>query len=252
MITIRLVAAFILSLLATLILFPAFIKKMQTLQYGQQIREDGPSRHLAKKGTPTMGGVIIILAAAIVSLILAGFSITLIAAVAVFAGCGSIGFMDDYLKVVKNRSLGLRARSKLAGEVIVALILIILVFAAGVYNPELTIPFTGATIKLGMLYPLFILVIVFSATNAVNLTDGIDGLAGGLSVIAFTAFSYIAYRYGSIELALFCATLAGSCLGFLFYNHHPARIFMGDAGSLALGGAFAAVAVLTKTELLLF
>ncbi len=230
---------------------PFFIKKMQFLQHGQYIRDDGPASHSAKAGTPTMGGIVIILAAALVSIILAGASPLLYAALLVVLGCGLLGFLDDYYKVAHSRSLGIKARSKLAGEFIIALIFLLMINAFGLYSSEVSVPLINANVNLGWFYPLFVFLIITAASNSVNLTDGIDGLAAGTTVIAMGAFAHIAHRSGLPEISLFCAAVAGACLGFLIYNRHPAKLFMGDVGSLALGGAFAAVAVLTKTELLL-
>lgn len=241
------VAAFIIALLA----FPVFIKRMKVLQYGQQIREDGPRRHSVKAGTPTMGGIVIISAAVLVSIILAGFSYPFAAVLLVAVGCGLIGFFDDYFKVAHSRSLGLKARTKIILQLFVAAIFILLLRHSGIYSPEVVLPFLNTAINLGLIYPLFVFLVIISATNSVNLTDGIDGLAAGTSIISLAAFIYIATLAGMPAVALFCAALAGACLAFLIYNRYPARIFMGDAGSLALGGAFAAVAVLSKAEFFL-
>lgn len=247
----QITAALVLTFLTTLITCPFFIKRMQLLQYGQQIREDGPASHSGKAGTPTMGGVVFILAASLASIILAGRSPLIYALLLVMLGCGLLGFLDDYLKVVHNRSLGLKARSKLAGQIIAAVIFLLILYQQDLYSSTVFLPFTNIVIDLGYIYPLFIFLIVTSATNSVNLTDGVDGLAAGIAVIAMSGYIYIAWLAGNAEAAVFAAALVGGCLGFLIYNRNPAKIFMGDAGSLALGGAFAALAVLTKSELLL-
>ncbi len=248
---IQITAALALTFLITIITCPLFIKRMQLLQYGQQIREDGPSSHSQKAGTPTMGGVVFILAAALVSMIMAGQSPLVYALLVVMLGCGLLGFLDDYFKVVYRRSLGLKARSKLAGQIITAVIFLFILNQLNLYTSIINLPFTDIVFDLGYLYPFFIFLIVTSATNAVNLTDGLDGLAAGIAVIALSAYIYLAWLTGKSEAAIFAAALAGGCLGFLLYNRNPAKLFMGDAGSLALGGAFAALAVLTKSELLL-
>ncbi len=247
----QITAALALTLLITVTTCPFFIKRMQLLQYGQQIREDGPASHSGKAGTPTMGGVVFILAAALVSIVLAGRSPLVYALLLVMLGCGLLGFLDDYLKVVYNRSLGLKARSKLAGQIIAAAIFLLILYQQELYSSIIFLPYTNIIIDLGYVYPLFIFLIVTSATNSVNLTDGVDGLAAGIAVIAMSGYVYIAWLSGKAEAAVFAAALVGGCLGFLVYNRNPAKIFMGDAGSLALGGAFAALAVLTKSELLL-
>ncbi len=242
-----LLVAFILAFIA----FPLFINMMKKLQYGQQIREDGPLKHASKAGTPTMGGVLILIIASVTAIMFAGSSPLTYMVLLVMLGCGLIGFFDDYLKIAKNRSLGLKARSKLVGEVLIAALFTLAIYLAGYYIPAVELPFTDTSINLGFLYPFFVFLVVTSATNTVNLTDGIDGLAAGTTVIALFAFMYIALQADLSALAVTCAALIGSCLGFLVYNRHPARLFMGDVGSLGLGGAFAAIAILTKSELLL-
>ena len=243
--------AVIVSFLITAAACPLFIKRMLLMQYGQQIRTDGPNHHSVKAGTPTMGGIIFILTAALVSLILAGPAPQLFAVLLVTLGCGLIGFLDDYLKISRSRSLGLKARSKLAGEAALTLIFIILTRYMGLYSSAITLPVINLPIDLGFVYPIFVFLIISGFSNSVNLTDGVDGLAAGAAIITLTAFIYISYRTGVNEIALFCGALVGGCLGFLIYNRHPARLFMGDVGSLALGGSFAAVAVLMKVELFL-
>ncbi len=235
----------------TVVASPILIKRMLFLQYGQQIRTDGPAGHALKAGTPTMGGVVFILAAAMISLLLAGRSPLLLTALLVTLGCGAIGFFDDYFKIARGRSLGLKARSKLAGEVVITLLFIVLLRYLGLYSTVISLPSFNLVIDLGYFYPLFVYLVISASSNSVNLTDGADGLAAGTAVIALAAFGHIAVQQSVGEIALFCAALSGGCLGFLVYNYYPARLFMGDVGSLSLGGAFAAVAVLTKTELFL-
>lgn len=242
--------AMILSFIISVAVCPLFIKLIRRLQLGQQIREDGPQRHLSKAGTPTMGGVVFLFSSLVTLLLVAPRSSLLIMAVFVTLSNAVIGWLDDYAKVSRSRSLGLRARDKLLGQAVIAAVLTVALFKLG-FSTEVNIPFTGAGIDLGMLYPVLVLLIISSATNGVNLTDGIDGLATGTAIIALLGFFYVALTRGLPEIALFCGTLVGGCFGFLVYNIHPARIFMGDAGSLALGGALAAAAILTKTELYL-
>lgn len=249
--TLKIILTLTIAFAAALVACPVFIRRMKMLQYGQQIREDGPARHSTKAGTPTMGGVVILLAAALAAVITAGKEPQLYMILFVALGCGLIGFIDDYLKIAGRQSLGLRARSKLAGGLAIAAIFTLSIYIAGLYSPLVSIPFSSVVINLGFLYPFFVFLVVLSATNTVNLTDGVDGLAAGTTVIALAAFLYISLQSGRPAVAIFCAALIGACLGFLVYNRHPARLFMGDAGSFGLGGAFAAIAVLTKTELLL-
>lgn len=248
---VKIISAALLTFLATAIVCPFFINRMKQMQYGQQIRDDGPTRHSLKAGTPTMGGVVMLLAATAVSIIFAGKSTVLYLLLIITLGCGLIGFLDDYLKLVFNRSLGLKARSKLAGLVALSLVYILLSGLMGLYSTKIMLPFFNLAIDLGIFYPVFVFIIILGFSNSVNLTDGVDGLAAGTSTIALIAFLFIAIVTGFPEAAIFCAALTGACLGFLIYNRHPARIFMGDVGSLALGGAFAALSLVTKTELFL-
>lgn len=241
------VIAFVMAIAAG----PLFIPILKRLKFGQSIREEGPESHYAKAGTPTMGGVVILLALVIPSLIFAGNNPEVLLALFVTLGHGLIGFLDDFIKVVLKRSLGLKARQKLLGQIIMALALS---YIASIYfgrGTDLWIPILGASVDFGVLYYFLIFLVLVGTTNAVNLTDGLDGLAAGTTTVAALAYTVIALYFGKPHLAIFCVALAGACLGFLRYNAHPAKVFMGDTGSLALGGALAAVAVLTKTEFLL-
>jgi phospho-N-acetylmuramoyl-pentapeptide-transferase len=250
MMFVRILAALALAFMITVIVCPFFIRKMIKRQYGQQIREEGPGRHTAKAGTPTMGGLVIVIAAVVASILATGFSPLPLIVLPVFVGCGLLGFLDDYLKIVRKQSLGLKARSKLAGMVFISAVFILLLYLFGFYSALVSLPFLKLIIDMGFVYPLFVLLLITGFSNSVNLTDGIDGLAAGTVVFALAAYSYISYQAGLPALSAFCAALVGACLGFLVFNCHPARLFMGDVGSLSLGGALAAVAVLTKTEIL--
>ncbi len=239
------------AFLIALALGPLLIPALRRLKFGQSIREEGPRSHQAKAGTPTMGGLLILAAFVIPVLVFAGRSAEVWLALFVTLGHGLIGFLDDYIKVVLKRNLGLRAREKILGQIIMA---IALAYIATTYfgrGTDLWIPFLGANIDFGPLYYILIFLVLLGTTNAVNLTDGLDGLAAGTTTIAAAAYAVIALAFDKQSLAVFCLALAGATLGFLRYNAHPAKVFMGDTGSLALGGALAAVAVLTKTELLL-
>ncbi|WP_425060772.1 Phospho-N-acetylmuramoyl-pentapeptide-transferase [Sporomusa carbonis] len=230
---------------------PLLIPVLRRLKFGQSIREEGPERHYAKAGTPTMGGVLILTALTITSLLFAGKNPEVLLAIFVALGHGLIGFLDDFIKVVLKRSLGLKARQKLLGQIIMALAL---AYIASIYfgrGTDLWIPVLGINVDFGALYYLLIFLVLVGTTNAVNLTDGLDGLAAGTTTVAALAYAVIALYFGKPHLAIFCVALAGACLGFLKYNAYPAKVFMGDTGSLALGGALAAVAVMTKTEFLL-
>lgn len=239
------VVAFVVALVLGLILIPL----LRRLKVGQMVRAVGPKRHLSKAGTPTMGGLIFMLAALAVTLIFmppnpAGY---LVLAMAI--SLGGIGFADDYLKVVLKRPLGLKARHKLLGQFGIALLFYFALRAIGV-EQILAVPWLGS-LELGWAYPVFVLLVVVGTVNAVNLADGIDGLAGGLGVITLLGYVLLAW-FSKINGLIFPAiALAGGIMGFLVFNFHPAKVFMGDTGSLAIGGAIAALAVLTHTEILL-
>lgn len=225
---------------------PRLIPKLHKLKFGQSIREEGPKSHQAKSGTPTMGGIMIILAAAIACVVICPLTMELRLALVIMLGHFALGFLDDYIKVVKKHNQGLSAKQKLLGQLVIACLTAY--YAA--LPTDLWVPFVG-NIDLGMGFYALLLFVLVGTSNAVNLTDGLDGLASG--TVAAAAFSYmlICLWLDKLELAVFCAALAGACLAFLKYNYHPAKIFMGDTGSLALGGALAAVGILTHTEILL-
>lgn len=243
-------AAFVLSI----ILGPLFIPILRRLKFGQQIRAEGPESHMKKQGTPTMGGLIILLALLLAVLFfsrLSGeidykFYVLLLATM----GNGLIGFLDDYIKIVFKRSLGLTARQKLFGQLSISVIICVILALNG-HNTDVGIPLTDLSLSLGWFYYPLIVLFMMGMSNAVNFTDGLDGLLSGTSAIAFGALTVLAMMYSQLEIAVFCAALIGSVLGFLVYNAHPAKVFMGDTGSLALGGAITAVAILLKEELLL-
>lgn len=230
---------------------PLVIPILRRLKFGQSIRQEGPERHYAKAGTPTMGGVIILLALTTSSLLYSGNSPEIWLALFVTLGHGILGFMDDFIKIVLKRSLGLKARQKLAGQIVMAVVLAYISINYMGRGTDLWIPLSGVQYDLGILYYPLIFFVLVGTTNAVNLTDGLDGLAAGTTTIAALAYALICLAFNKFELAIFCVAVAGASLGFLRFNAHPAKIFMGDTGSLALGGALAAVAVMTKTELLL-
>jgi phospho-N-acetylmuramoyl-pentapeptide-transferase len=271
-ITFRAAAGMATALFFSLMLGPPVIRWLTRLRVGQVVRAEGPQTHLSKAGTPTMGGALIILATVISSLLWAPVTNTyVIASVVVLVWLGALGFLDDYLKVVRKRTEGLSGRYKLVGQGLLGLLLglFIVMYPMGNIPPTQTsLPFL-ADYYLYIVPALFVPWVMFVLTgvsNAVNLTDGLDGLAGGLSAIAAGTFGVFAYligradasRYlglfyipGAGELTIFCAALAGACLGFLWFNAHPAEVFMGDTGSLAIGGALGAVAILLKAEFLL-
>jgi phospho-N-acetylmuramoyl-pentapeptide-transferase len=240
------------SLLMCLFLSPKFIKFLRRREFGQNIREEGPQGHQTKAGTPTMGGIIIFTSIAVPFLLLSGRDWQSLGVFGASVACALLGFADDYTKIVKRRSLGLRARTKLIVTVLISLGLWwVATQEAGLPN-TLRLRVVDYQIDLGVFYPVVIYLVVAGTTSGVNLTDGLDGLAAGCAAIVLLAFVGITFiTTGQRDLALFAACGVGACVGFLWFNSFPANIFMGDTGSLALGGAIAGLAVMTKTEILL-
>jgi phospho-N-acetylmuramoyl-pentapeptide-transferase len=239
-------AAFLLAV----IMGPLCIPLLRRLKFGQQIRVDGPQGHLKKAGTPTMGGLIILLALTLAVIRFADTSMAMVILLVASLGFGLVGFLDDYIKVVLKRSLGLTARQKLLGQILISIVVCVLLVKMG-HSTDIRIPFIHYTISMGWLYFPFVAVMMLGASNAVNFTDGLDGLLAGTSAVAFGAFVIIAMNTTMPDVAIFCAAMVGAVLGFLVFNKHPAKVFMGDSGSLGIGGGLAVVAVLTKTEILL-
>lgn len=239
-------AAIVLAAVLVLLAGPRMIPELHKLKFGQSIREEGPKSHQAKSGTPTMGGIMIILSIAITSMVLGKLSLELVLALIIMLGHFVLGFVDDYIKVVKKHNLGLKAKQKLLGQIIIA---VLVAYFAGLPT-DLWVPFAG-NIDLGYGFYVLILLVLVGTSNAVNLTDGLDGLASGTVIFAALTYMAICLALGKMDLAIFCGAMAGACLGFLKFNAHPAKIFMGDTGSLALGGAIAAAGILTHTEILL-
>ncbi|EGL82171.1 Phospho-N-acetylmuramoyl-pentapeptide-transferase [Caldalkalibacillus thermarum TA2.A1] len=245
-ILLTIIASFAIVLLSA----PLFIPVLRRLKFGQSIRDEGPKSHQKKKGTPTMGGVIILLGISLTTFKFANHTYEFYLLVLVTLGYGLIGFLDDFIKIYFKRNLGLTAKQKLLGQMIIAAIFCYFLYNIG-HSTEVYIPGSVYGFDLGWLYFPFVVIMLVGASNAVNLTDGLDGLLSGTAAIAFGAYALLAARYSEPDIAIFSAAVVGAVLGFLLYNAHPAKVFMGDTGSLALGGAIAAVAVLTKTELLL-
>jgi len=239
-------AAFILSV----IISPFYIRFSRLKQFGQQVRLDGPRRHYLKAGTPTMGGIVFLLSLLLILLFGAEKTPFLILALGITLSSALLGFLDDFRKVVRRTSLGLKAREKLMGQFVFSLVFYLVLIFYG-HSTTVDIPFSTIQLDLGLTYPFLIFIMIAAASNAVNLTDGIDGLAGGTSIIAFLAFLFLASLEGMQDIALFCGTMIGAIFGFLIFNLHPAKVFMGDVGSLSLGAALAAAAILTKAELYL-
>lgn len=242
------------AFLLTAVLSPLFIPYLRKLKFGQSIREEGPQWHQVKSGTPTMGGVMFLTAIVMVTLVIsAAFqtvtaNIVMLLIVTVFFGL--LGFIDDYIKVVKKRNLGLTSKQKLAGQVGISAVIYLILILSG-FSTDVAVPGTTWSLDIGLFYFPFLIVVLVGTSNAVNLTDGLDGLVAGSSVIAFSAFALIAFQADMMDVTMFALTVAGAMAGFMLVNVHPAKIFMGDTGSLALGGALAMIAVLTKAELLL-
>lgn len=267
-------AAVVTALVIAFAAGPFIVRRLAALKVGQIVRADGPATHLGKRGTPTMGGLIILLATIVPTVLWArlGNRFVLVALLAT-VWMGAIGFVDDYLKIVQRRPRGLVAKYKMAGQITFGLALGFLLLAfpgTGTVLPpsSTTVPFFKYVfvVMWPAVYVLFVTFVVAGSSNAVNLTDGLDGLATGLSAIAAITFAAFAYLFGRVdsseylkvfylpgagELAIFCASLMGACTGFLWFNAHPAKVFMGDTGSLAIGGALGTVAILLKAEFLL-
>jgi phospho-N-acetylmuramoyl-pentapeptide-transferase len=239
------------ALLICIFLSPKFIEYLRKREFGQQIREDGPKGHHVKAGTPTMGGVLIFLAVSVPFLILTDGDWRAIGVFGVAIACALLGFADDYIKLVRRRSLGLRARTKLGVTIAISLALWYVAEHQAHLAPTLRLRFVDYQIDLGPLYPLLIYLVVAGTTSAVNLTDGLDGLAAGCAAIVLLAYIGITFVTGDFDMAMLAGCLVGACIGFLWFNAFPATIFMGDTGSLGLGGAIAGLAVMTKTEVLL-
>ncbi len=230
---------------------PFFIPELHKLKFGQSIREEGPKSHQKKSGTPTMGGIMIILGITLGTLAAAPWTPEVLLAVFIMLGHFVLGFLDDYIKVVKKRNLGLRARQKLAGQILIAVVTMYVATQVLGIDTDIWIPGLDENVSLGALYYPLVLFVLVGTSNAVNLTDGLDGLAAGTVAIAASAFAVVAVLTGHGDLAYLCVAMAAACLAFLRFNAHPAKVFMGDTGSLALGGALAAVGILTHTEILL-
>ena len=272
-ITFRTAAASLTALAISLLFGPWLIRTLRNFQIGQIIRQEGPQSHRAKAGTPTMGGLLIVTAAVVPTLLWADLSNPYVwIAVLATVGFGAVGFADDYLKLTRRSHHGLIPRYKVAGQVLVATgvglaVLYLSEQTPSLYNTRLIFPFFKNLIPdLGYFYVLFAVIVLVCASNGVNLTDGLDGLAISTFGIAAAAFTALAYVTGHAvladylllvrfppagELTIFCGALVGASLGFLWYNSYPAEVFMGDVGSLALGGAIGTVAILIKQELLL-
>lgn len=244
----------IMAFLIAALLSPIMIPFLRRLKFGQSIREEGPKSHQKKSGTPTMGGMMILVSIIVTTLVMTGkFSTpTMETYLLLFVtiGYGIIGFLDDFIKVVMKRNLGLTSKQKLVGQLVVAIIFFYFLNKMG-FSTYIKIPGTEFSLDIGWTYIILLIFMLVGASNAVNLTDGLDGLLAGTAAISFGAFAILAWNASQYEVAIFSVAVVGSVLGFLVFNAHPAKVFMGDTGSLALGGAIAAVAILLKLEVLL-
>ena len=262
--TYQIFLAAVIAAAIVLVLMPLFIRLMRHEGIGQQIRADGPQRHLVKQGTPTMGGVVILAAVLITCAIQAHWTMDLVLAVLATYLTGSLGLLDDIESVAHKRSLGLTPSQKMIGLILISVAFCVLAVNFCGVTPSVAFPggaaldlgiltttvmVGGTAVRLPWLYMFFVFLLMAGLSNAVNLTDGLDGLAGGCTLVVMLIMGMVAFSYGERNLAIFAAAISGALVGFLWYNCYPASIFMGDTGSLALGAAFASLAVLTKTEI---
>ncbi|CAC9924582.1 phospho-N-acetylmuramoyl-pentapeptide-transferase [Aedoeadaptatus nemausensis] len=243
--------SFGLGLIFSLIGGHYFIPMLRRLHAGQEIREDGPQSHLVKAGTPTIGGIIFLTSAILATLVIKNLTYEAMVLFISTLGFGLVGFVDDYLKVVHKRNLGFTARQKLLAQILIAVLLYVLIRTSDGLSTAMLVPGRGTTWEMGIMFIPFIIFVVVGTVNSVNLTDGLDGLSSSVTIIVMLFFSLVSYKMGRTSITLFCLVMAGALLGFLFYNKYPAKVFMGDTGSLALGGAVVAVAILLNLPLLL-
>ncbi len=261
--TFQVFLGFVVAAAITMVLMPAWIKLLRRAHVGQQVRADGPKSHLVKQGTPTMGGLIMLVAIIVSILLVATPSLALVAALLATVLTGALGLFDDASKVIHERSLGLTPKGKLIGQFSIALVFTFVAINWLGIEPVVEIPFIctldlgvldtvftvgGMEIHIPWLYVGFCAILLAGMSNAVNLTDGLDGLAAGTIMVVMLVMAAISYRADMLPMAVFSATMAGACVGFLWFNSYPADIFMGDTGSLALGTALGCIAILTKTE----
>ncbi|KXB72700.1 phospho-N-acetylmuramoyl-pentapeptide-transferase [Peptostreptococcus anaerobius] len=242
----------LMSYILVMVMGPFLIPVLHKMKFGQTVRDDGPQSHLKKNGTPTMGGVMFMVAITAVTLLRAGINANVLMALLCMLGFGLIGLMDDLVKIKMTRSLGLTAKQKILLQVILA-------FAVSYYQykvvgdgSQFIVPFVQAEINIGIAYIPFMMIVVLGTVNAVNLTDGLDGLASGITAIValfFTVFAFIVVQ--NVEISQFAAATLGACIGFMWFNVNPAKVFMGDTGSMALGGAVTAFALFTNSALLI-
>ena len=247
----RLLIIIVMGFVASAVLTSLEIPILKQKQFRQYIREEGPESHQKKSGTPTMGGVAMIIALVIVMLISGGFNHETFVLLAMTVLFGGLGFMDDYIKVAQKHNLGLRAWQKLVLQLILGVALAFYMAKVSGYGTDVYIPLYGKYVDFGKLYIPFVAFVIVAMANSVNLTDGLDGLCSGVTAIVAITFSILGFKLGQITPTVYCAALAGVCLGFLVFNKNPAKLFMGDTGSMALGGGLATAAILMKMEFFL-
>lgn len=241
----------VIAFLITIVGTPLIIPVLKRIKAGQSIREDGPQSHMVKSGTPTMGGLAIIGAVLITCLTSGQITTDMLVILGAFLAFGILGFLDDFVKVSMKRNLGLTAKQKLLLQIFIAVLLAFYQSRTSIVGTWIDIPFINERVDFGIWYVPFIAFVVVSMVNAVNLTDGLDGLASGVTLIVALFFAFAGSLYGSDIAAFFCSAMAGACFGFLLFNKHPAKVFMGDTGSLALGGGLAAAAIIMNSVLVL-
>ena len=239
------------AFLIVVILGPIFLPMLRRFKFGQTVRDDGPQSHLQKNGTPTMGGVMMIIAILITGLTRAKVDSDLLVGLICITGFGFVGFLDDFIKIKMKRSLGLKAYQKIILQFALAFFVSYYQYTASPSATQVMVPFTDYVINLGPLYVPIMMFIIIGTVNAVNLTDGLDGLASGVTLIVSIFFMMLAMSIGNSDVAILAAATGGACLGFLGFNSYPAKVFMGDTGSMALGGAVVAFAILTNSVLLI-
>ena len=243
--------AILIAFVANIVLCPMIIPSLIRFKFGQYVRSDGPAGHAKKAGTPTMGGIVIILSFFLAAMVFMRDNPEALAIVMVTVAFGFIGFLDDFIKITKRRSLGLRAYQKFFMQIVVSILFVVYWHSLDSYSAALIVPFfPELELNLGFFYPIFACFIFLGSTNGANLTDGLDGLAAGVTVLIVTFFMFVAWVYGAPFLPVIGAAV-GSLLGFLLFNSHPAKLYMGDTGSLALGGFVAALALMLRMPLFL-
>lgn len=251
MVYMKFLLAGIIALVITYIGTPFFIRFVQKKNGGQAIREEGPQSHYGKSGTPTMGGIVMAFAILVAVIAVGGIDKDMAVILAAFFGFGLLGYMDDFIKISKERNLGLTAKAKILIQLLLASLLAFYQWKTSDMGTELLVPFSDKTLDLGILYLPFIVFVLVAMVNSVNLTDGLDGLASGTTAFVAFFFALAAMTYVAYAPGVFSGALVGACLGFLRYNSYPAKIFMGDTGSMALGGGLAATAMVMNMELFL-